>query len=164
VFQAFLNDQLRQGLRLAEESDLLEFLPLDDNRFVAHFLCTGLIRDRNGEIQEHSDFHVGIWLPSNYLRNVDPAQILTWLYPPNVWHPNIFPPAMCARFSPGTDITSLLYVCYEMITYVTWAAHDPLNPEAARWARRHQDRFPVDRRPLKRRRRQSNSAQEGVEA
>lgn len=45
----------------------------------------------------------------------------------------------------------LLYLCFEMITYHNWASHDAVNLEAAQWARNHQDLFPVDCRPLKRR-------------
>ena len=102
---------------------------------------------------EASEFHVGIWFPSepSYCRHADAFHVLTWLYPQNIFHPNIRPPFLCARIRPATELCDLLYTLFEMITYSNWASHDGLNADACQWARNHQDRFPIDRRPLKRR-------------
>ena len=81
--------------------------------------------------------------PSDYCRHADPFHVLTWLYPHNVWHPNIRPPLICVgKIPPATELCDLLYQCYEIITYFNWAPHDGLNSEACQWARNHQDRFP----------------------
>ena len=55
---------------------------------------------------------------------------------------------------PGTPLVDLLYQCFEIITYtkVTMREDDALNRAACGWARENQDRFPIDPRPLKRRR------------
>ena len=153
VLEAFLQQQFQQGMVLAEQSDLLELVPLAKDRYIARYQSKGLVCAPSGEIVDAADFAVGIWFASDYLWEVHPAQLLTWLHPHNVWHPNIRSPAICVgHISPGMEISDLLYQCFEMITYHNWSAHDPLNPEAAQWARNnHQDRFPVDRRPLKRR-------------
>ena len=157
VFRGFLNQQLAQGMKLSEESDLLDLLPLAANsdppdRYLAKFYCKGIVRSEGGEIVEASEFHVGIWFPSDYLRHVRPFETLTWLHPFNAWHPNVLPPAICVGKIPaGTELVDLLYQAFEIITYNTWASHDALNREAAQWARNNQHRFPIDRRPLKRR-------------
>jgi len=159
VFEGFLKQQFRQGMALAQQSDLLDLQPMDPgketpSRYLARFHCKGLVRERSGSVVEASEFHVGIWFPSDYLRQVDPLKVITWLHPLNVWHPNIalgLPVICLGRIAPATELVDLLYEIYEVITYQNWAPHDGLNPEACQWARNHQDRFPTDRRPLKRR-------------
>jgi hypothetical protein len=153
VLEGFLKRQLAAGLELAAQSDLLELLPQGLDRYIAVFRCKGLVRAPAGEVLEASEFHVGIWFPSDpsYCRHADAFHVLTWLYPQNIFHPNIRPPFLCARIQPATELCDLLYTLFEIITYSNWAAHDGLNPDACQWARNHQDRFPIDRRPLKRR-------------
>jgi hypothetical protein len=50
-------------------------------------------------------------------------------------------------------LVDLLYQVYEILTYqkLTPREDDALNKEACHWARANQKRFPIDRRPLKRR-------------
>ena len=157
VLKAFLQKQFEEGSKLAQESDLLELHSQDrgddpPDRYVLQFRCKGLVRSSGGEVAEASEFLVGIWFPSWYLREVNPFETLTWLGPGNVWHPNIIPPRICVgHIPPGTELKDLIYQCYEIITYFNWAPHDALNVEASQWARNHQERFPVDKRPLKRR-------------
>ena len=151
VLEGFLKRQLAEGLELAAQSDLFELLPQDLDRYIAIFHCKGLVRGADGAVVEASEFHVGIWFPSDYCRHADPFKVLTWLYPFNVWHPNIRPPLIClGKIAPATELCDLIYQVYEIITYQNFASHDGLRAEVCQWARNH-DRFPVDRRPLKRR-------------
>ena len=122
-------------------------------KYFAHFHCTGLVR-RAGQVVEHHDFLVGIHLPDAYLRRFDTARVLTWCEPFEVWHPSIRPPFVCVgRMQPGTPLVDLLYQLYEIITYhnVEMREHNALNHEACAWARNNLHRFPVDRKPLRRR-------------
>lgn len=179
ILESFLQRQQQEGLELAQSSDLLDIFPAvtvpgpfpfvfqagDHNispgatppdRYIARFHCTGLVRPNDGEVCEADDFTIGIWFPSDYLRRVDPYRILTWFGPGEVFHPNICyrGPFICVgRMAPGTPLTDLLYQCFEIITYnkVTMREDDALNRAACAWAREHQGRFPVDRRPLRRR-------------
>ena len=162
IFAAFLQRQFEEGRALAEASDLLELYPLSTvdgeppQTHIARFLCNGLVRSGDGEIVEASHFEVMINFPSDYLRRADPFQVLTWFGPPNVFHPNISDraPFICVgKLAPSTPLVDLLYQCFEIITYnkVTMREDDALNVDACRWAREHQERFPIDRRPLKRR-------------
>jgi hypothetical protein len=152
IYEGFLKRQFEEGLALAGASDLLQLTPLAPDRYVARFLCKGLVREADDRVVEASEFVVGIWFPSDYLRRAEPFQVISWLGPANVFHPNIRPPILCVgRLSPGTALVDILFQCFEIITYHNWAAHDGLNDVACQWARNHADRFPVDRRPLRRR-------------
>lgn len=159
VFTAFLHRQLEEGMALASESDLLALAPLDEpphDRYVAEFRCRGLVRGADTEVVEADRFAVGIWFPARYLRYASPWEVLTWLGPRNVFHPNIsdLVPAICVgRLVPGTPLVDLLYQCFEIITWkkVTMREDDALNHTACVWARDNQSRFPIDPRPLKRR-------------
>jgi hypothetical protein len=162
IFAAFLQRQYEEGRALAGASDLLELFPMPtvdgepSQTHIARFLCNGLVRSSEGEIVEANHFEVMINFPSDYLRRADPFQVLTWLGPRNVFHPNISDraPLICVgKLAPSTPLVDLLYQCFEIITYnkVTMREDDALNVAACKWARENQGRFPVDRRPLKRR-------------
>ncbi len=153
ILQLFLETQRREVMALAAASDLVEVAPLGFQQYAVSFGCRGLVRGPGGEICEHDRFQIGIWLPSTYLREVDPAKVLTWLGPREVWHPNIRPPFVClGKIAPGTPLTDLVHRCFELITFenVTMREDDALNRAACAWARRNRDRFPIDRRPIKR--------------
>jgi len=172
VLAAFLRAQEAEGMALAAASDLLELEGLGDSptaRYIAHFSCRGLVRDAAGAVEVADHFLVGIEFPQDYLRRVEPMRVLTWLAPRNVLHPNISPvaPVICVgRLAPGTPLVDILYQVFEMITYrrLTMREDDALNRWACVWARRNRHRFPVDDRPLKRRRAQFRvqSRTEGV--
>ena len=158
VMNAFLRRQAEDGLALASQSDLVDIEPIGTaaDRFLVHFTCRGLIQRLDGSITESTDFVIGIWFPADYLRVANPFRVVTWLGPANVWHPNIAigAGAICVgRLAPGTGLVDLIYQCWEIITWnrVTMREDDALNLAACQWARAHQDRFPVDTRPLKRR-------------
>ena len=159
IFEAFLRRQHEEAMELAQSSDLLELYPMGGdppNRYIAVFRCKGLVRAADGNAIEADHFEVGIWFPSDYLRRADPFQVLTWLGPFDVFHPNISDraPLICVgRLVPNTRLIDILYQCFDIITYnkVTMREDDALNREACVWARNNQHRFPIDRRPLKRR-------------
>ncbi|MFY9556916.1 MAG: hypothetical protein WAV20_17220 [Blastocatellia bacterium] len=158
IFEAFLNRQYEEGMALAGASDLIELYPISGNppdRYIAQFNCKGLIRSE-GAVVESDHFEVGIWFPSDYLRRAEPFQVLTWLGPWQVFHPNISDkgPFICVgKLAPNTPLVDIIYQCFEIITYnkVTMREDDALNGEACVWARANQHKFPIDRRPLKRR-------------
>jgi hypothetical protein len=159
ILEAFLTRQQAAGLALAEESDLLDLLPIGSpaDRYLVELRCRGLVERSPGDVIEAERFQIGIRFPSTYLRTANPFQVLTWLGPHNVWHPNISAtdPVICiGRLAPGTELVDILYQVFEIVTWnkVTMREDDALNAAACQWARRHGDRFPVDRRPLKRRR------------
>jgi len=156
ILTRFLERQLEEGMALAAQSDLLDLTPLGPHpapAYVARFECRGLVR-RGGQVLEHDEFHVGLHFDEAYLRRFDTARVLTWLAPAEPFHPNIARPYVCVgRMPAGTPLVDLLYQVFEIITYHNVEMREPnaLDHEACVWARRNQHRFPLDRRPLKRR-------------
>jgi hypothetical protein len=159
VRDAFLVRQHEEGMALAASSDVLDLEPMGGagpDRYVATFRCGGLVTTADGSIVPGDRFVVGIWFPPDYLRHAEPFQVLTWLGPRRVFHPNIsdIAPVICiGRVTPGTPLVELLYQCHAVITWrkVTMREDDALNRTACAWARDNQHRFPIDPRPLKRR-------------
>jgi hypothetical protein len=151
IRRAFLEAQHRDVQHFAAESDLLSVEPLGLERMIATFVCTGLVL-RDGGVRKHELFRVGLRFPDDYLHTPDPSQVITWLYPLDVFHPNLHPPFVCAGpITGGTGAIELLYRIHEVIVWgnVNMREDDSLNVAACSWARRHLDLFPVDSRPLK---------------
>lgn len=158
IYDRFMERQLAEGLALAEESDLLQLrIPtFSPPHFVAEYHCKGLVRGEDGEIREADRFAVGVWFPADYLRRADPFEMLR-MFTPNNWHPNIHRdlPLICiGRLFPGTPLVDILYQIYDILTYQKYNPTEDncLNNVACAWARENHHRFPIDRRPLKRRR------------
>ena len=152
IFQRFLEYQAAEAAELSTNSDLVAVTPCveDDGppqRWLVEIGCQGVVKEADGEVVTEHGFVVGIWFPHDYLRQVNPAEIVTWLSPSNVWHPNILGAAgaMClGRIEPGSSLISLVHRCAEIISYHNWASHDALNQDAAQWARNNQHQFPLD--------------------
>lgn len=158
VREAFLHRQLEEGLTLARQSNMLKLAPLPGEpvcRYVAHFDgAKGLIQQPGGRIVEFDQFVVGICFPPDYLRRVNIPDVLTYLGPhPAPFHPNIRPPFVCVHLDPGTGLVDILYALHSLWTWNLFATGDEgLNHSASQWSRQQdRKRFPIDRRPLKRR-------------
>ena len=156
IYRRFMEAQLEEGLALASESELLRLYPTPQAppSFVAEFRCNGVVRDHAGVVRESRLFRVGIWFPPDYLRRVDPFQVLRLFEPENAWHPNIRDAFICiGRLVPGTPLVDILYQVFEVLSYRKFNPRedDCLNRLACAWAREHQQEFPTDPRPLKRR-------------
>ncbi len=159
ILQKFLEKQAGEGAALAQASDLLQLRPLAGEQgpaqhFIARFTCGGYARQPSGLIQKYSRFDVGIYFPDDYLRQASTYQVLTWLHPGNVFHPNIRVPYICVGetfLRPGTPLVEIIYQLHTVITYRRWASHAGLNADACQWAINNQHLFPADERPLKRR-------------
>jgi len=155
VLGSFLRAQLDRAVSLAAASDILRVShdgSATPRRYVAQFSCTSLIKIAGQEPRKtEAQFDFGICFPDDYLREPEPKQVVTVLRPWTVYHPNVAGPFIClGRLTGGTPIDDILFQIYEIISYQKWSAHDGLNEEACEWARGHQDLFPLDRRPLKR--------------
>jgi len=157
IFAEFLGRQYQEGMALAAESDILKLVPQNghlSDRYIAEFFCRGLVQNDAGEVVEFNRFAIGVWFPEDYLRRVDESLIVTYFGPaPRPWHPNIRAPFICTHIAPGTPLVDILYNCYELFTWrLKYTGDEGLNHAAAQWAR-HQDPswFPIDRRPLRRR-------------
>ena len=149
-----LVEEKKQAFALAEESEFLAIRHVDPQRFVASFNCPTLVRGRDRVVREVVGFEVGYWFSDTYLRHVEDRDVLSWLGPVEIFHPNVNPPLCCiGTIAPGTSLVDLIYRTYDVISYqnVMPAENDALNLAACQWARNNQHRFPIDDRPLKRR-------------
>jgi ubiquitin-protein ligase len=158
IYRRFMERQMAEGMALASSSDVLHLRvpPIAPPHFVAEYHCKGLIRDAaTGEIREANRFEVGIYFPPNYLRRAEPFEMLR-LFTTCVWHPNVsyeLPLICIGRLTPGTPLVDILYQIHDILTFQKYnpRENDSLNKIACAWARENHHRFPIDRRPLKRR-------------
>lgn len=157
ILEAFLRRQEEEGRALAAQSDLVSLVAIGSppDRYMLELKCKGLVEVSPNEVVEANQFLVGIWFPSTYLRIAEPLRVLKWLAPRNVFHPNIsaIHSLICiGPVAPGTSLVDVMYRVWDVVSWnkVTMREDDALNYAACQWARQHRDRFPVDRRPLKR--------------
>ena len=157
ILQGFLESQQADAAALAAASDIVQIHPSGIEpyqQYRAVFRCDGLVHLPGGGFARADHFELLITFPDDYLRRANAFEVVTWLGPPNVWHPNIRPPAICVgHLVPGTGLVNLLLQIHEIITYrkVTMSEFDALNHAACQWARDNTHMFPLDTRPLKRR-------------
>jgi ubiquitin-protein ligase len=162
ILQSFLQRQLEEGLALAAASDLLRVRPMagiPPFQYFAQFACKGLARSRSGDILEHDQWDIAIQFPPEYLRSpTHPSQLLAFLGGGEradllPWHPNIRDCFICMEVTPGMTLAEILYGLFDLLTWRLYSTRDEgLNHAAAQWARNQPpERFPIDRRPLKRR-------------
>jgi hypothetical protein len=153
ILDSFLERQQREGTSLAESSDVLELHPIGPppaRRYLARFHARCLVR-RGGRVTAVERFDVGIRFPDSYLRRIAVPEVLTWLAPIDVWHPNVLFPMICpGRLLPSTGLVEIIHQCFEIGVgqKLTRNERDCLNPDACAFARAHPDRFPADSRPL----------------
>jgi len=156
VFASFLEAQEAQAGELALSSDLLELEPLGpkpSRYYFVDFRCRGLVESASG-VTETDRFRVGICFPHHYLRRAEVPEVVKLLSPVETFHPNVLFPFIClGRLKPGTPLVDIIFQCFEIFTFqkVNMREDDALNKRACAWARHHQDRFPIDRTPLRRR-------------
>jgi hypothetical protein len=157
ILASFLEEQESDAAALSRDSDLVDIVPVGCRPYqlyVVRYSCTGLVRTNEG-IVEANHFELGVRFPFDYWQRASMPEVLTWLGPANCYHPNLYFPIICmGHLDPGTPLAEIVLQCYEIITYqkATMKESDALNRDACAWARRNVERFPVDDRPMLRRR------------
>lgn len=156
IFHSFLERQHLQAMELAAASDVLDLQPVDappHRRYLASFRCRGMVKLPGQGVLVVEHFLVGIQFADDYLRRLDPMRVVQVLVP--VFHPNVGGPVVClGALRLGTTLSEICYQLHEILTWnrLTMREDDALNHEACRWARSHPEAFPLDDRPLRRRR------------
>jgi hypothetical protein len=163
ILERFLRESWKNAKALADESDILELVPFGDppRAVVAQFRANCYVRASRG-VALHEGFSCGFRFPENYLSLALPWEVMQFIAPPNIVHPNIRPTAIClgTGLRPGAELRELLFRTYELVTFQRRSQPaDPLNSEAAAWVRRNWPVPPADNRPLKRRSSSERSAQ-----
>ena len=160
ILADFLQHQFARGMQLASQSDLVTVTPLrgsPPSDYVVDLRCKGLAKDAHGAIVESDGpWGFGVSFPANYLRGgFHPAEVLAYLGPvASPFHPNMNGHFVCIELLPATGLVDLIYSLFELVTWSLVSTRDEgLNHEASQWYRNQPDpkRFPIDRRPLKRR-------------
>jgi len=171
IFREFLERQYAEGMALAGQSDILKLIPMGGSppqSYIAEFACKGLVQNEKGEIVEFDRFAAAIAFPDDYLRRLDHHfPVAAYLGPhPRPWHPNLRGPYICIDIKPGTELVPILYGLFELFSWrLMNLADNGLNLAATQWARAQDPkRFPLDRRPLKRRKLQLEVSQPTTEA
>ena len=155
ILASFLSRQLTDAMNLAAASTVLELTalgPAPVQRYLVRFDCATLVRDDGGTVREAQGFAIGITFADDYLRRADPFEVAVWLAPADVFLPNVRAPFIClGKITPGMSLVDLLYQAHEIGTgsKLTVREDDALDPQACAWARRHPDRFPIDRGGIK---------------
>lgn len=154
IRHSFLLAQAEAGKRLDGESDILSLTPLGRSpaeRYVLRLRTRTLATGRETPRECEMSAVVGVWFPEDYLYRATTAQVLTWLDPDDIFHPNVRSPFLClGALRPGTSLVELCFRIHAIVSYQNFGLTSPLNDAAASWARRNLHRFPTDPRPLKR--------------
>jgi ubiquitin-protein ligase len=153
ILHRFLIESWANAKRLADDSDIVELVPFDSppRAVVAEFRACCYIKGPQGVVP-HNGFCVGFRFPENYLSLALPWEVMHFISPLNVVHPNIRPGSIClgTGLQAGTELRELLFRTYELVTFQRRSQPaDPLNPDAAAWVRRNWPVPPADSRPLK---------------
>ena len=142
---------LQMLTELDQSSDLIEVQHTGDPplKYIVTYHCTSLIWLEGSSSPSYANRHqLEIYLHREYPRR-PPA--LKWLT--DIFHPNVMPPkkngGVCiGGWSAAETLDNLCLRIGEMLQYKSFNLDDPLNEEAAEWAKEHLDSFPVDRRQL----------------
>ncbi|UCH83228.1 MAG: hypothetical protein JSW50_12295 [Candidatus Latescibacterota bacterium] len=156
ILTSFLEQQEIEAMELDRDSDIVHIEPIGPRptqKYLVEYRCKGLVRTRKG-VEEAKKFCVGFYFPPDYLHRVVGYEVVTLLWPAGCWHSNVRFPYICpGRLAPGTPLVDLILQVYAIITFnnITIQENEAMRPEASAWARRNMHRFPLENRPLRRR-------------
>lgn len=145
--QRRLKSDLALVRELCAQSNLIEVETVGNSsdRLLVRMHCRGLMWLPGSAVPSITTEHrCEVSLHSTYPRFPPRIQWLT-----EIFHPNILPPSrnggVCiGRWSPSETLDRLLVRICEMVQYKNYSTSDALNLEAAAWAERNRDSFPVD--------------------
>jgi ubiquitin-protein ligase len=115
-------------------------------KYMIRFNCKGLWKREDGSILEAPYHLMEVVFGADY-PSKPPAFV--WLTP--IWHPNLRQPYICLEgrpFAVGWTLDMIVQEVGRLVMYQSYNVKDPLNKEAADWARENAQRFPVDDRDL----------------
>ena len=110
------------------------------------FNCKGLWQLDDGKIVEAPYHLMEVVFGADY-----PSKPPTFVWLTPIWHPNLRRPYICLEgrpFAVGWTLDLIVQEVGRLVQYQTYNVNDPLNFEAAEWARQNTQRFPVDDRDL----------------
>ena len=163
VLNAFLEGCHEELVAFLDQTDVVRLLEAQGDPPTNYvFAFTGiehLVRLRDGQVSTSTaPIGVAVRFPKDYLRADDHhlgLRVVAVLNP-DVYHPNIRPPAAClgSSFRAGTTLVEILRLVYEILSYqnVTPDELDAFSQEACRYVREHPEALAALRIPPLRRR------------
>ncbi len=115
-------------------------------KYMIRFGCKGLWKRDDGSIEESSHHLLQVVFGLDY-----PSKPPTFVWLTPIWHPNLLRPYICLEgrpFAVGWTLDLIVQEVGRLVMYQSYNVKDPLNHEAAEWARANAQRFPVDDRDL----------------
>jgi ubiquitin-protein ligase len=115
-------------------------------KYVIRFKCKGLWQTDNGSIAKAPYHLMEVVFGADY-----PSKPPTFVWLTPIWHPNLRRPYICLEgrpFAVGWTLDLIVQEVGRLVQYQSYNVNDPLNFEAAEWAKQNADRFPVDDRDL----------------
>ncbi len=134
--------------RLSERTDLIDFHRIQEDHYLIHFRCRGMILDPRAGLELSSHHVVGIQIPEGRNEPFGPDHV-TFVRPGNIFHPNIVPPTISlGSYLVSKTIDEVCQKVFEILTLRKCVLEGPacLNAEAAEWVRKHPDSVPTDTR------------------
>ncbi len=123
-----------------------QFADVPPEKYMIRFNCKGLWQLDDGKIVEAPYHLMEVVFGADY-----PSKPPTFIWLTPIWHPNLRRPYICLEgrpFAVGWTLDLIVQEVGRLVQYQSYNVNDPLNFEAAEWARQHADRFPVDDRDL----------------
>jgi ubiquitin-protein ligase len=115
-------------------------------KYMIKFNCTGLWQREDGAVVEAPYHLMEVVFGADY-----PSKPPTFVWLTPIWHPNLKQPYICLEgrpFAVGWTLDLIVQEVGRLVTYQSYNVGDPLNREAADWARENTARFPMDTRDL----------------
>jgi ubiquitin-protein ligase len=131
---------------LTPEAFEKQYPDIPPEKYMIKYDCTGLWKRPDGTIADAPHHLMQVVFGMDYPSN-PPAFV--WLTP--IWHPNLKRPYICLEgrpFAVGWTLDLIVQEVGRLVQYQSYNLKDPLNHEAADWARDNAQRFPVDDRDL----------------
>lgn len=122
------------------------FPGIPPEKYMIRYSCTGLWKRDDGTILESSQHLMEVVFGADY-----PSKPPTFVWLTPIWHPNLMRPYICLEgrpFAVGWTLDLIVQEVGRLVQYQSYNVSDPLNKEAADWARQNAHRFPVDDRDL----------------
>jgi ubiquitin-protein ligase len=131
---------------LTPEQFAAQSADMPPEKYLIRFKCKGLWQQDNGSIAEAPYHLMEVVFGADY-----PSKPPTFVWLTPIWHPNLRRPYICLEgrpFAVGWTLNLIVQEVGRLVQYQSYNVNDPLNHEAAEWAKQNADRFPIDDRDL----------------
>lgn len=133
-------EQIRNEFSGSQYIQVTPIGPAPPEKYHVTYFVTGIYMQPNGQIARLNRHEVEITLHSDYPRYKPLCRILT-----PIWHPNFRDGQICIGdiWGAGESLCDIIINIGDMIQYKSWNSYSPLSADAAQWAIKNKDMFPV---------------------